>query len=82
MRLSHWEEYLLDPNNYLKWLIYISALVYLIPPIKEKTDEQIQAGAIAVLLAWINFMWFFRILGLGIYIIMAKKVFVSLLKVS
>ena len=73
----------MDVNNYLEWAVYISAAVYLIPPNKQKTDQQIQAGAVAVLLAWINFIWFFKRLSLfGIYIIMAKKVFMSLLKVS
>ena len=73
----------MNANNYLEWAVYISAAVYLIPPNGPKTDEQIQAGAIAVLLAWINFIWFFKRLSLfGIYIIMAKKVFMSLLKVS
>ena len=78
-----WKEYFLYPNNYLEWLMYVSALFYLVPPNKRKTDAQIQAGAIAVLLAWINFIWFFkRLSGFGIYIIMAKKMFITLLKVS
>ena len=73
----------MNANNYLEWAVYISAAVYLIPPNKQKTNEQIQAGAVAILLAWINFIWFFKRLSLfGIYIIMAKKVFMSLLKVS
>ena len=64
--------------------MYVSALIYLSPPGgEEKTVGQIQAGAIAVLLAWINFLWFFKSLSVfGIYIIMAQKIFLSLLKVS
>ena len=78
-----WKDYFFDPNNYLEWTMYVSATFYLIPLTKDKTKAQTEAGAIAVLLAWINFVWFFKRLSLfGIYIIMAKKVFTSLLKVS
>lgn len=81
MRFS-WKEYFFDPNNYLELTLYASAAIYLIPPSQEKTKLQIEAGVVAVLLAWINFIWFFkRISYFGIYIIMAKRVFTSLLKV-
>ena len=63
--------------------MYVSAVFYLIPLTKDKTEAQTEAGAIAVLLAWINYLWFYKSTPyVGIYIIMAKKVFTSFLKVS
>ena len=62
--------------------MYFAAFVYFIP-LSGKRNGQIQAGAIGVFLAWINLIWFLkRFSGFGIYIIMAKKVFITLLKVG
>jgi hypothetical protein len=61
--------------------MYISSFVYFVP-LTDKTHVQIAAGAIAVFLAWVNFTLFLKMFSpLGIYIIMAKKVLMSILKV-
>ena len=63
--------------------MYISAIVYVIPSGDEKSNVQISAGSIAVLLGWLNFTWLLRISGkVGIYVIMAEKVFLTVFKVS
>ena len=60
--------------------MYISVFIFL--PNDEKSNLQWQAGAIAVFLGWINFIWFLkRFPAYGIYIIMVKKIFVTFLKV-
>jgi hypothetical protein len=62
--------------------MYISSVVYFVP-LSDKNHVQIGAGAIAVFLAWVNFTLFLQMFSpLGIYIIMAKKVFTSILKVG
>ena len=75
------KRYLCDVVNFVEWIMYISSFVYFVP-LFDKTHIQIGAGAIAVFLAWVNFTLFLRIFSpLGIYIIMAKKVLMSILKV-
>ena len=60
--------------------MYICVFIFL--PYDKKSNLQRQAGAIAIFLGWINFTWFLkRFSAYGIYIIMAKKVFVTFLKV-
>lgn len=60
--------------------MYICVFIYL--PHEEKNNAQRQAGAIAIFLGWINFTWFLkRFQTYGIYIIMAKKIFVTFVKV-
>ena len=49
----------------------------------KKRNWQIAAGAFSVFFGWINFIWFLKRYSLlGIYVIMASKVFKSVLKVS
>jgi hypothetical protein len=75
------KRYLYDVANFVEWIMYISSFVYFVP-LTEKTHVQIAAGAIAVFLAWVNFTLFLKMFPpLGIYIIMAKKVLTSMLKV-
>ena len=76
------KKYLHDVANFVEWIMYISSFVYFVP-LLEKNQMQIGAGSIAVFLAWINFTLFLKMFSpLGIYIIMAKKVFTSILKVG
>ena len=57
--------------------------VFIFLPHDEKSDVQRQAGAIAIFLGWINFAWFLKLFPTyGIYIIMAKKIFITFLKVE
>ena len=60
--------------------MYICVFIFL--PYSKKSECPWQAGAIAIFLAWINFIWFLkRIPAIGIYMIMVKKIFVTFLKV-
>ena len=75
-------EYLTEFENYIEWVMYISAVIYAVPAGSTKTDVQIAAGGISVFLGWINFSLFLKRFSLfGIYIIMAKKVFLTVCKV-
>ena len=48
----------------------------------QKYNLQIAAGGIAILFAWFDFIWFLKRYSLlGIYILMANKVFITLFKV-
>ena len=69
-------------NNVLEWILYICTFVFLLPVNETKTKSQIEAGAIAIFIAWINFIWFLKRLPMfGIYVVLTNKVFMSLLKV-
>ena len=70
--------YIKQRTNHLELALYISTLIFFVPIWKKKTDVQWQAGAIGIFLAWIRFIWF----TFGIYIIMVKRVFLTVLKVS
>ncbi|CAB4011341.1 Transient receptor potential cation channel subfamily A member 1, partial [Paramuricea clavata] len=68
-------------NNVLEWTLYICTFVFLLPVNDTKSKSQIEAGAIAIFIAWINFIWFLRRLPkFGIYVILTQNVFFSLLK--
>ena len=75
-------EYFYDMNNYIELAMYVSAIVYLIPS-EKKSNSQIAAGAITIMLGWVNFAWILKMFSLfGIYVIMANKVFTTICKVS
>lgn len=77
------KEYFYDLNNYIEWAMYTCAIVYVIQLDDQKSNLQRAAGAIALTLSWINFVWFLKMFSLfGIYIIMAEKVFITICKVS
>ena len=73
-------QYFCTVSTYLELIMYLCVFTFLAND--EKSNRQLQAGAIAIFLGWINFTWFLkRFPTYGIYIIMAKKVFVTFLKV-
>ncbi|CAB3985438.1 Hypothetical predicted protein [Paramuricea clavata] len=77
------KEYFLHFDNYMEWTTYLCAIAYVIQSGQQKDSFQIASGAIAVFFSWINFIWFMKSFSLfGIYVIMAKKVFLSICKVS
>ena len=60
--------------------MHICVFVYL--ENDTKSNVQRQFGAVAIFLAWINFTYFLkRFQTYGIYIIMAKKIFLTFIKV-
>ncbi|XP_028391726.1 transient receptor potential cation channel subfamily A member 1 homolog isoform X2 [Dendronephthya gigantea] len=68
--------YTKDFENYIEWVIFICAVIYVVPGGSTKTKVQITAGVISVFLGWINFSFFLKRFSLfGIYVIMAKRVF-------
>ncbi|XP_028391719.1 transient receptor potential cation channel subfamily A member 1-like isoform X3 [Dendronephthya gigantea] len=81
LRLST-ANYIKDSDNYIEWVIFICAVIYVVPGGSTKTKVQITAGVISVFLGWINFSFFLKRFSLfGIYIIMAKRVFRTVFKV-
>jgi transient receptor potential cation channel subfamily A protein 1 len=75
--------YIHEMNNYLELALYSSTLIFFVPVWSEKSSKQWHAGAIGIFLAWIRFIWFLKFFPTyGIYIIMAKRVFFTVLKVS
>ena len=67
----------------LEWILYICTFVFFLPVNETKSKSQIEAGAIAIFIAWINFIWFFKQQPtFGIYVVLTNKVFQSLLKVK
>ena len=76
-------DYIKDFENFIEWVMYISAVIYVVPGGNTKTDVQIAAGAISVFLGWINFSLFLKRFSLfGIYIIMVKRVLITVCKVG
>ncbi|CAB4007929.1 Hypothetical predicted protein, partial [Paramuricea clavata] len=69
-------DYFIDFENYIEWVMYIGAVIYVLPGRSTKANAQIAAGAISIFLAWINFVLFLKRFSLfGIYILMTKRVF-------
>ena len=70
-------------NNVLEWTLYVFIFVFLLPVRETKSKLQIEAGAIAVFIAWMNFIWFLkRLPKFGIYVVLTYNVFMSSLKVN
>lgn len=75
-------DYRKDFENYIEWVVYVCALIYVVPAGSTKAEIQIATGVIATFLAWINFSLFLKQFSLfGIYIIMAKRIFITVCKV-
>ncbi|XP_065649526.1 ankyrin-3-like isoform X3 [Hydra vulgaris] len=84
------KDYFKDLSNYLEFILYSSALVYMISLIKKDDSEYTKnnknvkwtAGAISILFAWINLLLYLkRNSFFGIYVIMIIEVFKSLMSV-
>ncbi|CAB3988863.1 transient receptor potential cation channel subfamily A member 1-like [Paramuricea clavata] len=74
--------YMHDFENYIEWVMYTCAVIYVVPVGNTKADAQIACGATALFLGWINFSLFLKRFSLlGIYIIAAKRVFLTVCKV-
>ncbi|XP_028402640.1 transient receptor potential cation channel subfamily A member 1-like [Dendronephthya gigantea] len=73
-------QYFCVVSTYLELIMYVCVLIFL--PYDKKSDLQRLAGAIAIFLGWINFAWFLKLFpNYGIYIIMAKKIFITFFRV-
>ena len=75
-------EYFRHLRHYYRLGLFISVICYLLPVNDAITDKQIQFGAVAVLLSWVNLIQFLQLIPvLGAYIIVVHKVFWTLMKV-
>ncbi|XP_028403676.1 transient receptor potential cation channel subfamily A member 1-like isoform X2 [Dendronephthya gigantea] len=69
-------------RHYYRIALYISIMLYLLPVNQAITVNQIQYGAITVMLSWLNLLQFLKLVPfLGIYIIVVENVFWTLLKI-
>ena len=74
--------YIFEPDYYVQVAMYICATIYAVPGGSTKTNEQIAAGAISIFLSWMNFSLFLKAASsYGIYITMATRVFITVLRV-
>ena len=75
-------QYFCRLRHYYRLGLFISVICYLLPVNGAITDKQIQFGAVAVLLSWVNLIQFLQLIPvLGAYIIVVHKVFWTLMKV-
>lgn len=53
--------YFLDPNNLVEWVLYVSTAVFIAPVLFHYSDcLNLEAGAVAVFLAWFNCLLFLQ----------------------
>ena len=51
----------MDPNNVIEWVLYISTAVFVAPVLFFQADSlNLEAGAVAVFLAWFNCLLFLQ----------------------
>ncbi|XP_065826122.1 transient receptor potential cation channel subfamily A member 1-like isoform X2 [Oscarella lobularis] len=75
-------KYFQDFNNYLELTLYITTLLFVIPMGSTRELYQLEMGAVAIFLAWMNFLLYLqRFEALGIYIVMFVEVVKTLLVV-
>ena len=75
-------KYFLHLRHYYRIALFISVIFYLLPVNDKITVDQIQFGAVTVLLSWVNLIQFLQLIpALGAYIIVVHKVFWTLIKV-
>jgi len=54
-------KYVRDPNNRVEWVLYISTAIFIGPFLVSSSNSyQWQFGAVAIYLAWFNYLLFFR----------------------
>ncbi|XP_060594443.1 transient receptor potential cation channel subfamily A member 1-like isoform X2 [Ruditapes philippinarum] len=77
------KKYFRDFTNAIEWVLYGSAIVYIIPFIGGRTVSwQWEAGAIAVFLAWFNCLLYLqRFDFFGIYVVMFLEILRTLVQV-
>jgi len=77
-RLKYWKTI----TNYIEWVIYVSALVFVIPICACKAHYKPEAAAFSLFFAWLNLVLYFRRLSYyGKYVIMLLTMFKTLFQV-
>ncbi|XP_071487930.1 LOW QUALITY PROTEIN: transient receptor potential cation channel subfamily A member 1-like [Diadema antillarum] len=79
-------KYFIDMTNYLEWTLYICTLLYVGPFLKDdgtpSSHFQWECGAVAIFLAWFNFLLYQQRLGTtGIYVVMFLHILKTLIRV-
>jgi transient receptor potential cation channel subfamily A protein 1 len=76
--------YLLEPNNFVSWLLYIAASIMVSPIFLggHKCDVLFSAASLTVFLSWFNLLLFLqRFDQIGIYVVMFLEILQTLIKV-
>lgn len=76
--------YFLDPINLVSWMLYISALIMVWPPIfgQEISALHYSCTSLAVFLSWLNLLLLLqRFDQVGIYVVMFLEILQTLIKV-
>lgn len=77
-------QYLLEPINFVSWLLYIAAAIMVSPIIMNgyKCDFLFSAASLAVFLSWFNLLLYLqRFDQIGIYVVMFLEILQTLIKV-
>ncbi|CAH1773894.1 unnamed protein product [Owenia fusiformis] len=76
-------KYFIDVTNYIEWILYTTSAVFVVPSLLGfSTHWQWECGAIAIFLAWFNFLLFLqRFDFFGIYVVMFLEILKTLLQV-
>ncbi|KAL0280245.1 UNVERIFIED_CONTAM: hypothetical protein PYX00_001595 [Menopon gallinae] len=75
--------YWMDPGNFISWMLYIAAIIMIIPVFLESySDLQFSCAAITVFLSWFNLLLYLqRFDQVGIYVVMFLEILQTLIKV-
>ncbi|XP_049946410.1 transient receptor potential cation channel subfamily A member 1 [Schistocerca serialis cubense] len=75
--------YLLDPSNFVSWLLYVSATMMVIPVFSGNFDDlQLSCASVTVFLSWFNLLLYLqRFDQVGIYVVMFLEILQTLIKV-
>ncbi|XP_021365013.1 transient receptor potential cation channel subfamily A member 1-like isoform X2 [Mizuhopecten yessoensis] len=75
-------KYFTDLGNALEWVLYITTAVFVVPMVTGVTYKfQVEAGAIAIFLAWFNCLLFLQRFDVfGIYVVMFLEILSTLIQ--
>nr|QDR50963.1 Transient receptor potential cation channel A1 [Heliconius melpomene] len=75
--------YIVDPSNYMSWMLYISSVLMVLPSVYPIYGNiQHSAASITVFLAWFELLLLLqRFDQVGIYVVMFLEIFQTLIKV-
>ncbi|XP_028831479.1 transient receptor potential cation channel subfamily A member 1a [Denticeps clupeoides] len=76
--------YLYDPSNMLDWSSAVFSIAFVVPLLLDvKSHWHWQAGSIAVLISWVNFLLYLqRFERFGIYVVMFREIAKTLMSIG
>ncbi|XP_050683813.1 transient receptor potential cation channel subfamily A member 1 [Leptidea sinapis] len=81
MKQQKWH-YLIDPSNFVSWILYVSSTLMVCPSIANDQDLQFSAAAITMFLSWFELLLLLqRFDQIGIYVVMFLEILQTLIKV-